>query len=74
MTFEVPRQKPRRERWTVELGADGSVQFLIDGKVVMKGKRPGANEDFHITLMTRAKDALPGTHVRFDNFVIERLK
>jgi hypothetical protein len=72
--LEVPRQKARRERWTVDLAPDGSVQFLIDGKPVLKGKRPMANEDFHIMLMTRAKDALPGTHVRFDNFLIERLK
>jgi hypothetical protein len=73
-TVEASRRGARRERWTVELGADGSVQFLIDGKPALKSKRPGTNEDFHITLMVRAKDAPPGTHVRFDNFLIERLK
>jgi len=74
MTLEAPRRGARRERWTVELGTDGGVQFLIDGKPALKSKGPGTNEPFHITLMVRAKDAPPGTHVRFDNFLIERLK
>ncbi len=73
-TLEAPRKGPRRERWTVELAGDGSVQFLIDGKPALKSKRPGTPENFHITLMVRAKDALPATHVRFDNFLIERIK
>lgn len=73
-TMEAPRRNARRERWTVELGADGGVQLLIDGKPMLKSRRPATPEEFHITLLTRAKDALPASHVRFDNFLIERVK
>lgn len=74
VSAEAPRKNPRRERWTVEPAADGSVQLLVDGKPLLKSKRPMANEEYHVTLMTRAKDALPGAHVRFDNFLIERVR
>lgn len=72
-TADVTRKSARRERWTLDLAADGSVTFLIDGKQVLKSKRPTPNEEYHITLMTRAKDAVAGAHVRFDNFLIERV-
>jgi hypothetical protein len=75
MTADVPRKNPRRERWTLEVGNDGAVAFLVDGKPVLKGRRPAGIEEFHVSLVAKAaKDVLPGTHVRFDNLVIEKLK
>ena len=74
VTVDVPRKGPRRERWTLELAADGNVLFSVDGKQMLKSRLTKPAEDYHLTLLTRAKDALPGTHVRFDNFLIERVK
>jgi len=72
VTADMTRKSARRERWTLELAADGAVSLLIDGKLVLKNKRPAPNEEYHVTLLVRAKDAVAGTHVRFDNFLIER--
>jgi len=75
VTADVPRKNPRRERWTLEVGNDGAVAFLVDLKPVVKARHPGAGEEFHVNLLTKAaKDVPPGTHVRFDNLVIEKLK
>jgi ferric-dicitrate binding protein FerR (iron transport regulator) len=75
VTADVSRKNPRRERWTLEVGGDGAVAFLVDGKPVVKGRRTVPNEEFHVSLLAKsAKDVAPGAHVRFDNLVIEKLK
>jgi hypothetical protein len=74
VAVDVPRKMARRERWTLELAADGGVTLFVDGKPLVKSRRATPNEDYHFTLLVRAKDALAGTRVRFDNFLIERMK
>jgi hypothetical protein len=76
VTADVPRRTPRRERWTLDVAADGNVSFLVDWKPVLRARRGSAGEEFHIILMTKAtaKDVPPGAHVRFDNLVVEKLK
>jgi ferric-dicitrate binding protein FerR (iron transport regulator) len=75
VTADAPRKAARRERWTLELAADGGLALLVDGKSILKTRRSSTNEEYHVTLMTKAaKDVLPGARVRFDNLVVERIK
>ena len=73
-TADIPRKMARKERWTLDLAADGTVAVQIDGKQILKSRRATPNEEYHVTLLTRAKDAVSGAHVRFDNFLIEHVK
>jgi ferric-dicitrate binding protein FerR (iron transport regulator) len=74
-TADVPRKNPRKERWILEVAGDGAVTFLVDAKPIVKGRHAGASDAFHISLVVKSsKDVPPGTHVRFDHLVIERLK
>lgn len=71
----VTRKAPRQERWTVEIAADGNVNFLIDGKFLLKGKRTAVDSVYHLHLLTRAYPNSPaGAKVRFDNLILERMK
>jgi hypothetical protein len=73
-TADATRRAVRRERWSLDLHADGSLAFAVDGKELLRAKRAGGAQDLHATLLVRSKgEAPPGTHVRFDNFLVERL-
>ena len=74
LTADAPRKNPHRERWTLELTADGGVAFFVDGKQLLKAPRPAAPEEYHVTLMAKAKDAPPGARVRFYNLILERIR
>jgi hypothetical protein len=74
-TVESGRKAPRRERWSLEVHADGSVEFSVDGKVILKSKRTGTAADLHVSLLVKARKDVPaGARVRFDNLLIERIK
>jgi hypothetical protein len=74
VTADLSRKMPHRERWTLDVGADGSIIFLVDSKLILKGRRP-LGEEFHVNLLVKAgKDVPPGARVRFDTLMVERMK
>jgi len=66
---------PRTERWTVEIDTDRNVRFLVDQRELAKAKRDGSDPQFGISLLVarHAGPHAPGSRVRFDNLVVERL-
>jgi len=74
VTADATRRGLRRERWSVELHADGSIVFSVDGKDLLRSKRAGTSQDLFVTLLVKSRgDAPAGTHVRFDNVLLERI-
>lgn len=76
-TFTAPltRQTPRCERWSVELRADGTAVFSVDGRELLKGRGAAPAPEYHLSLLAKAAKEVPaGARARFDNVVVERLK
>jgi hypothetical protein len=74
VSVETPGGAPRRERWTIDLGQDGDVVWLVDGKEVLRSTREKGEDAYRIILSARAKPGLEaGTRVRFGNLTVERL-
>jgi hypothetical protein len=76
-TFTAPatRPGPRRERWSVELRADGTAVFSVDGRELLKGGDGAPAREYHVTLLAKVGAEVPaGARAGFDTLLVERLK
>jgi hypothetical protein len=73
LTADNTRKTPRRERWTLDVEADGAVVWKVDGRETLRGRRAAGAGDYHVILGVKAaRDVPAGAHVRFDDLILER--
>jgi hypothetical protein len=71
---EAPGAGSRRERWTIELGRDGGIVWLIEGKEILRSTRETGDDAYRVILSSRARPGIDaGAKVRFGNLTVERL-
>jgi len=71
----APANGPAQERWTIDVGARGTVIWSVDGKEILRQAVGNVEMAFAITLEARALAAASsGGKVRFNNLTVERLK